>query len=102
MYVQRVYCGATKRVKFDSMRQEALVEHQGKHTCILKPNKKKKERIINEHPLPLSSSNTPLRSKMDMMHLSMDRKDHKKVKEIAKNISTEDLKDRICRLQKDV
>ena len=32
----------------------------------------------------------------------MDRKDHKKVKKIPKNISTTDLKDRICRLCKDV
>ena len=101
-FAQRVYCGTTKRIKLDKLRREALVEHQGKHTCILRPNKRVKKHIIDEHPLPLSGFNTPLRSKMDMMQLSMDRKDHKKVKEIAKNISADDLRERIRRLRKDV
>ena len=102
MFAEWVYCGATKRVSFDRTRREALVEHQGKHTCTLKPNKREKERIIKEHPLPISGFNTPLKTKVAMMRLSMDRKDHKAVQEIAKKISTDDLKNRIRRLRKDV
>ena len=37
-----------------------------------------------------------------MMHLSMDRKDHATVKEIAKKISTSDIRDRIRRVREDV
>ena len=36
---QRVYCGAIKRMHFNKLKYEAFVEHQGTHTCNLKPNK---------------------------------------------------------------
>ena len=36
---QRVYCGAIKRIRFNKLKCEAFVGHQGTHTCNLKPNK---------------------------------------------------------------
>ena len=42
-----------------------------------------------------------MKSKYAMMCLSMHRKDHTRVKEIAKNISTSDIQDRIRRVCED-
>ena len=100
--VQRVYCVAIKRIHFNKLKCEAFVEHQGTHTCNLKPNKQEKEQILNEHPLPISSFNTPMKTKYAMMCLSMDRKDHATVKEIAKKISTSDIRNRIRKVREDV
>ena len=96
-----MYCGATKRIRFDRIRGEAIVEHEGVHNCNLKPNKHEKERIINSQPMPISSFNTSLKTKKAMMHFKMDRKEYKEVKEIAEVISTDDLKARITRLRHD-
>ena len=100
-YARRIYCGAIKRITFDRNKGHAIVEHQRVHNCNLKPDKRKKQRIIDSHPMPISGFNTPLKTKKAMMRMKMDRKEYGDVKEIAESISAKDLKARISRLRRD-
>ena len=100
-YATKIYCGATKRIKFDKIKGEAIVEHEGVHNCNVKPNKRKKQRIIDKQPMPISGFNTPHKTKKAMMRLKMDKKEYKDVLEIAETVSTDDLKARISCLRRD-
>ena len=100
-YATRIYCGVIKRITFDRIKGHTIVEHQRVHNCNLKPNKWKKQRIIDSHPMPISGFNTPLKMKKAMMRMKMDRKEYCDVKEIADAISTKDLKARISHLRRD-
>ena len=100
-YVTKIYCGATKQIKFDKIKGEAIVEHEGVHNCNVKPNKRKKQRIIDKQIMPISGFNTPHKTKKAMMHEKMDKKEYKDVLEIAETLSNDDLKARISRLRRD-
>ena len=89
-YAKKMYCGAIKRIRFDKIKGEAIVEHQRVHNCNVKPDKRAKAKIIDSHPMPISSFNTPLKTKKAMMQMKMDRKEYKGVKEIAEAVSTKD------------
>ena len=91
-YVTKIYCGATRWIKFDKIKGEAIVEHEGVHNCNVKPNKRKKQRIIDKQSMPISGFNTPHKTKKAMMRLKMDKKKYKDVLEIAETVSTDDLK----------
>ena len=51
--------------------------------------------------MPISSFNTPLKTKKTTMWMKMDCKEYKGVKEIAEAVSTKDLKARISQLRRD-
>ena len=38
-YTKKMYCGAIKRIQFDKIKGEAIVEHQRVHNCNVKPDK---------------------------------------------------------------